>query len=95
MNGEPITLSVLAGERQGHGVRLGAYERLLGDSMSGDATLFARQDVVEAAWSVVDPVLDNEARPAPYECGSWGPAAADRLVDGIGGWATVDATAAG
>ena len=39
-------------------MRLGPYERLLGDAMMGDATLFARQDVVEAAWAIVDPVFN-------------------------------------
>ena len=54
--------------------------------MTGDATLFARQDVVEAAWAIVDPVL-NELKPlATYDCGTWGPAEADRLVEDIGGW---------
>ena len=51
--------------------------------------LFARQDVVEAAWSIVDPLIGAES-PAPieYEPGSWGPAEADRLVADIGGWNT-------
>ena len=48
MRGQPVELSVVAGTRQGLGGRLGAYERLLGDAMAGDATLFAREDVVEA-----------------------------------------------
>jgi glucose-6-phosphate 1-dehydrogenase len=62
-----------------------AYERLLGDAMAGDATLFARQDAVEAAWSIVDPVLgDGELH--TYEPGSWGPADAGRLTAGVGGW---------
>ena len=85
MNGEPVTLSVVAVAPQGHGTRLGPYERLLGDAMVGDATLFARQDVVEAAWAIVDPVL-NDLRPLPYDCGSWGPAEANRFVEHVGGW---------
>ena len=56
MVGEPIELSVLDTAAQGSGGRMEAYERLLGDAMLGDATLFARQDVVEAAWAIVDPV---------------------------------------
>jgi len=88
MSGEPVTLSVVAGEHQGHGVRLGPYERLLGDAMVGDATLFARHDVVDAAWAIVDPVLEATQEPSVYECGTWGPSAAERLVDGIGGWAS-------
>jgi glucose-6-phosphate 1-dehydrogenase len=76
-------------EPQGHGVRLGPYERLLGDAMVGDATLFARQDVVEAAWAIVDPVLNVPMPLATYECGTWGPAEADRLVEDVGGWMPV------
>ncbi|HEX2188255.1 MAG TPA: glucose-6-phosphate dehydrogenase [Longimicrobiaceae bacterium] len=62
-----------------------AYERLLLDAMLGDATLFARRDEVEAAWSLVDPVLrgwaaEDAPPPEPYPAGSWGPAGADRLV---------------
>jgi glucose-6-phosphate 1-dehydrogenase len=64
-----------------------AYERLLGDAMDGDATLFARQDAVEAAWGIVDPILHCEAQPEPYACGTWGPAAADQLTRAAGGWA--------
>ena len=86
MTGEPVTLSVVAREAQGQGVRLGPYERLLGDAMVGDATLFARQDVVEAAWAIVDPVLDVPMPPAMYDCGTWGPIEANQLVEDIGGW---------
>ena len=62
------------------------YERLLGDAMVGDGSLFTSQDAVEAAWAVVDPVLSNHAAALPYEPGSWGPAAADALIAGDGGW---------
>ncbi len=63
------------------------YERLLGDALCGDASLFARQDAIEAQWRVVNPVLDLAAPPYPYEPGRWGPAEADRLVAAIaGGW---------
>jgi glucose-6-phosphate 1-dehydrogenase len=82
MFGEPVELSVVENQTN---ERLDAYERLIGDAMTGDPTLFARQDAVEAAWAVVDPVLD---RPGPlfmYDCGSIGPAEAKRLVGG--GWA--------
>ena len=91
MTGEPVTLSVVTVEPQGQGTRLGPYERLLGDAMMGDATLFARQDVVEAAWAIVDPVLNAPMPMATYECGSWGPSEADRLVQTIGGWTPVAA----
>jgi len=68
--------------------RVGDYERLLGDAIAGDATLFAREDVVEAAWAIVDPVLQTDRPLQPYEAGSWGPAAADKLVATVGGWNT-------
>jgi glucose-6-phosphate 1-dehydrogenase len=66
--------------------QMDAYERLLGDAMAGDATLFARQDAVEAAWRVVDPVLDGATPVVEYEPGSWGPREAGRLTVDVGGW---------
>ncbi|HEX4807037.1 MAG TPA: glucose-6-phosphate dehydrogenase [Conexibacter sp.] len=62
------------------------YERLLGDAMRGDPTLFAREDGVEAAWEVVEPILGDVVPVHPYEPGTWGPAEADRLIDGGGSW---------
>ena len=62
-----------------------AYERLLGDAIDGDATLFARRDAVEESWRVVDPVLDDATPVYPYAPGSWGPAEGERLVP-PGGW---------
>jgi glucose-6-phosphate 1-dehydrogenase len=62
------------------------YERLLGDAMRGDQTLFARADTVQDAWRVVEPVLGQVTPLHHYEPGTWGPAAADRIVDGGGGW---------
>ena len=56
------------------------YERLLGDAMAGNGALFTREDVVEAAWAAVDPVLENHPRAIPYKRGSWGPKEADALV---------------
>jgi glucose-6-phosphate 1-dehydrogenase len=59
------------------------YERLLGDAIRGDASLFTRDDSVEAAWRVVEPILGADAPPAEYEPGTWGPpAAAAVLADG-------------
>ncbi len=63
-----------------------AYERLLGDAMAGDATLFARQDVVEAAWAVVQPILGGTTAVHEYEPGTWGPPDATRLTADVGGW---------
>ena len=62
------------------------YERLLEDAMAGDGALFTREDAVEAAWAVVDPVLKTHHRVRPYRRGSWGPKAADALIAGDGGW---------
>jgi glucose-6-phosphate 1-dehydrogenase len=73
MHGEPVELAVAHAPRQGAGPRLTAYERLLGDAMAGDATLFSRQDVVEAAWAIVDPVLHPADPPLEYDCGTPGP----------------------
>jgi glucose-6-phosphate 1-dehydrogenase len=56
------------------------YERLLGDAVRGDGMLFVRQDSVDAAWAVVDPVLRAETPVYTYEPGSWGPPEADRLI---------------
>ena len=70
-----------------------AYERLLLDALNGDSTLFARSDEVEAAWAVVDPILQRKSEYTVHEYapGSWGPAAADELFDGIsnGEWKEV------
>jgi len=63
-----------------------AYERLLGDAAHGDATLFARQDAVEAAWRVVDPVLGNATPVRDYEPNTWGPLEADALIADSDGW---------
>src|SRR5690606_11222063 len=52
------------------------YERLLGDALRGDAGLFTRDEAVEAAWRVVDPVLDLPGAVESYEAGSWGPRSA-------------------
>jgi glucose-6-phosphate 1-dehydrogenase len=88
MQGEPVELSVTEQPGPGTSGRLGDYERLLGDAMAGDATLFARQDVVEAAWAIVDPVIHGPSPMYEYDCGSWGPREADQLVEEVGGWNT-------
>jgi len=59
---------------------MSAYERLIGDALAGEALLFAREDGVEAAWRVVDPVLTNHGVAHPYEPKTWGPAEADALL---------------
>jgi glucose-6-phosphate 1-dehydrogenase len=62
------------------------YQRLLSDAMIGDGALFTREDAVEAAWAVVDPVLKKHHRVRPYRRGSWGPKEADSLIASDGGW---------
>ena len=65
----------------------GPYERLLSDAMSGDGALFTREEAVEAAWTVVDPVLDRpRSRVYPYKRGTWGPKEADALIRAFGAW---------
>jgi glucose-6-phosphate 1-dehydrogenase len=63
-----------------------AYERVLGDAMEGDATLFARQDYVEEAWRIVDPVLKAGTPIFEYEKGTWGPSEVEQRVSPAGGW---------
>jgi glucose-6-phosphate 1-dehydrogenase len=88
MAGKPVELSVVHEAQQGEEGRLGDYERLLGDAMNGDATLFARTDLVEAAWRIVDPILHGPSPMFEYEPGTWGPPQADKLVADVGGWNT-------
>jgi glucose-6-phosphate 1-dehydrogenase len=63
-----------------------AYARVLFDAIAGDATLFARQDYVEEAWRIVDPVLKAGTPIHAYEPNSWGPGAVDQHVTPPGGW---------
>jgi glucose-6-phosphate 1-dehydrogenase len=88
MVGAPVELSVVDVAGPGQGGQMDAYERLLGDAMNGDATLFARQDVVEAAWAIVDPILHGPSPMFEYEPGTWGPKESDALVAEVGGWNT-------
>jgi glucose-6-phosphate 1-dehydrogenase len=62
------------------------YERLLGDAIRGDVSLFAREDSVEAAWRVVDAVLGDVTPLEEYEPGTWGPSDADGLIAADGRW---------
>jgi glucose-6-phosphate 1-dehydrogenase len=63
-----------------------AYERVLGDAMAGDQTLFAREDYVEEAWRIVDPVLKAGTPVSEYDSNTWGPSEADQKVVPVGGW---------
>ena len=62
------------------------YERLLGDAMAGNGALFTREDAVEAAWSVIDPVLNSHHRVRLYRRYSWGPKQSDMLIAADGIW---------
>jgi glucose-6-phosphate 1-dehydrogenase len=62
------------------------YERLLSDAMIGDGALFTREDAVEAAWTVVEPVLNRHHKAVSYRSGTWGPKAADELLGANGPW---------
>jgi len=62
------------------------YEVLLHAALVGDSTHFTRQDMVEETWRIVQPLLDHPPEAHPYAPGSWGPAEAEKLVSGFGGW---------
>ena len=76
----------MMGSRPLRSEEMDAYERVLGDAMAGDATLFARQDYVEEAWRIVDPVLKAGTPVYEYEPGTWGPSEVSRTVTPAGGW---------
>jgi glucose-6-phosphate 1-dehydrogenase len=82
MVGDEVELLATQGVRD----EMGAYERLLGDAMKGDATLFAREDTVEAEWRIVTPILNDPPPLHEYQAGTWGPVEADRLIDRASGW---------
>ncbi len=82
MVGERVELVV----RQTQADEMKPYERLLGDALRGDPMLFVGEDGVEAAWSVVDPILGNATPAHQYEPNTWGPTEADHIIAGDGGW---------
>jgi len=82
MAGEEVELKVLhqsAGEME-------AYDRLIGDAMKGDLTLFSRQDSAEAQWRIVDPILGTDTPVYEYQPGTWGPPQADEIASKLHGW---------
>ena len=83
--GEPVELVVNA---ESDPAEMGAYEELLFDAMQGNPARFARQDYVEEAWRIVDPVLDDVVPVHEYEPGTWGPPQANSLIASDGGWFT-------
>jgi glucose-6-phosphate 1-dehydrogenase len=80
--GQPVELMARRHPRAGE---MDAYERVLGDAMAGDATLFAREDYVEEAWRIVDPALKAGTPVFEYEPKTWGPKEAERVTP-PGGW---------
>src|SRR2546423_235848 len=81
MVGEDVELSVSDLDPEA----MAPYDRLLGDALAGNASLFAREDTVEAAWMVVNPILGDAVPAQEYDPGTWGPPDADRLGEPLGG----------
>jgi len=89
MISHPIDLDVSFGTALG--ARQDAYARLITDAMEGNPARFAREDMVEQAWRIVDPALDGSSPLHPYFRGAWGPAESASLVKGFAGWREPDA----
>jgi len=89
MQGREVELFV----SQQQGDEMDAYERLISEALIGDTAHFARQDEVEAAWAIVDPVLGLTTGPYEYTPGTWGPQQADHLISGPCSWHNPGATA--
>ena len=68
------------------GDEMSPYERLLSDALRGNSTLFCREDGVEGAWRVLDPILGNLTPLYEYDPGTWVPPEADRVITGDGSW---------
>jgi len=81
---EPQAEQMSFAQQPGSDIR--PYDRLIGAALDGDRWLFARQDSVEAAWQIVDPVLGDAVPVHPYARGSWGPEEADRLLPDRDAW---------
>jgi glucose-6-phosphate 1-dehydrogenase len=81
---EPVTLDLELAREGGEAPT--PYEVLLLDAMRGDSTRFTRQDGVEEAWRIFQPLLEHPPPVHPYAPGSWGPDAAEKLVAGFGKW---------
>ena len=88
MAGEDVELIATQRPRQ----EMSPYERLLGDALEGDQSLFARQDAIEAQWAIVEPVLSNVSPLYVYDPNTWGPVEADQLTARSGRWCDPIAT---
>ena len=82
----PTTSAEMIASRHPGGKDVQPYERLLGDAMAGDATEFARQDYVDEAWRIVDPMLKADTPVYTYDPGTWGPPETAQLAPPDGGW---------
>ena len=79
-----VDLSLIFSEELGDAPE--PYERLLGDALEGNASLFTREDSVEETWRIVQPLLEEPPPVEPYKPGSWGPGGAQQLVSGSPRW---------
>jgi glucose-6-phosphate 1-dehydrogenase len=82
MTGDNVELSLM----QRAGSDMPPYQRLLGDAMRGNNELFGREDIVDAQWRIVEPILKNPPAVQEYEPGTWGPEAANALIGADGPW---------
>jgi len=82
MSGEDVELNVMHQAAE----EMDAYERLIGDAMKGDLTLFSREDSAEAQWRIVDPVLGADSPAYDYDPATWGPSQASDIARGICSW---------
>jgi glucose-6-phosphate 1-dehydrogenase len=82
MHGEPVELIARHESR----IEKSPYERLLSNAIDGDTSLFTRDDSVEAAWQIVDPILGSNLPVLEYAPGTWGPAESAKIIDGPNGW---------
>ena len=83
IEGQQVELVI---SQQSDPAEMGAYEELLHDAVQGHSGRFARQDYVEEAWRIVDPILEGAAPVYEYEPGTWGPPQASALIAPDGGW---------
>jgi len=81
---EPLAEELAFAVEPGSDIR--PYDRLIGAALDGDRWLFARQDTVEAMWTIVDPILGDVTPVHSYQQGTWGPKEADRLLTGRAAW---------
>jgi len=87
---QPVSLDLDFAEELGEPPQ--PYERLLSDALRGDSTLFPRWEVIEETWRIVQPLLDSPPSLETYASGTWGPASAEALAEGHGGWKEPQAT---